>query len=74
MNEILNGISTIKSSVILSSIFDKFLIVEPYDNIQHFIEKNKNKFNKIGWKLNYIQYKHPKRGVVAKNCLQISQM
>ena len=74
LHEILNGISTIKSSVILSSIFDKFLIVEPYDNIQHFIEKNKNKFNKIGWKLNYIQYKHPKRGVVAKNCLQISQM
>ncbi len=74
LREILNAISTIKASVILSSIFDKFLILEPYDNIQHFIENNKNKFNKIGWKLNCIQYKHPKRGVIAKNCLQISPM
>ncbi len=74
MDEILNSISIINKSPILSSTFNKFLILEPYNNIKHFIQNNENKFKKNGWKLNHIEYKHPKRGSIAKNCLEISAM
>lgn len=72
VTEILNAISIIKKSVILSSIFERFLIIEPYNNIKNFIKKNQNKFGKVGWNLNCIQYKHPKRGKICHNCLEIA--
>ena len=74
MNEILNALSIINKSVILSSIFERFLILEPYDDIANFMQNNQHIFNENGWKLSCIEYKHPKRGLICKDCLEITPM
>merc|ERR1711971_1068416 len=51
LEQILFAIEEISQNVSLSSIFEEILIVNPFDSIQEFIEKERVLFIERGWKL-----------------------
>ena len=71
---IMLGIKTINKTPTLQSVFQQFLIINPYDSITIFIKENQSLFEENGWILRKIKYEDKKRGNTSDNVLSIKPL
>merc|ERR1712228_327665 len=72
LDQILFAIQTINKNMSWSYVFDKILIVNPYESVNKFIDDNQALFAKNGWILEKTKYEDKKRDSESDNVLSIS--
>lgn len=74
LDQILFAIQTINKNMSWSYVFDKILIVNPYESVNKFIDDNQALFAKNGWILEKTKYEDKKRDSESDNVLSISPL